>query len=446
MSSYLSSGSFMHLTRALSLMRPICIKASSRALNLGNCWIHNINVFAHSRPSFCISNPQTKATQSLVGTFRTNFAKNQLPWDVSQGSRSLFEKVSNRRLPKCSRLLQSVCWRIQGRCFVSTGKVSEMASHVLPKQSQPTPAPTNAKRMRCIAFATSEKYNLHELSKNILSQSGYQLHHLPQDASPVLVVTCDAVENAADDATIFFFQEGAVVFWNVHQTVVHWVLAEVKHMAVHHYPSLLIQGESEDVAYQLAQGPSRLHDGQIQLRVLSEENEYGQTSMLEKFAFSNALSLSVKLAIWESELENFILSIQPVPELLRTGGKVKLTRIDVLRKIGELFTLRHQINLTSDLLITPDFYWDRAELEALYERTCRYLSIPRRVQVMNQKLAQCSDLAQLMNTHLGEKHALRLEAMIVVLISIEFQRRRCKYFLTDDVPSHKLLRTTLSVS
>uniref|UniRef100_UPI00358E48E3 required for meiotic nuclear division protein 1 homolog n=1 Tax=Myxine glutinosa TaxID=7769 RepID=UPI00358E48E3 len=429
MCSYLNPGSFMHLTRALYTMRPIFIKASSRALNVWNCWVHNVNVFAHSRRPFCILNPQNKSTQSLVGTFRTKFVRNQLTRDAAQGSRSLFEKVVNRSVPKSSRLLQSVCWRIQGRCLVSTGKVSEMASCVLPKQSQPTPATTDTKLLRCIAFATSEKYNLHELSKNILSQRGYQLHHLPQDASPVLVVTCDASEHADDDATIFFFQEGAVVFWNVHQTAVHWVLGEVKHTAVNHYPSLLIQGESEDVAYQLAQRPSRLHDGQIQLRVLSEENGCGQTSMLEKFAFSNALCLSVKLAIWESELEHFILSIQSVPELLRTGGKVKLTRNDVLRKIGELFTLRRQINLTSDLLIPPDFYWDRAELEAMYESTCRYLSIPRRVQVMNQKLAQCSDLAQLMNTHLGEKHALRLEAMIVVLISIEIVFEFIRMFL-----------------
>ena len=43
--------------------------------------------------------------------------------------------------------------------------------------------------------------------------------------------------------------------------------------------------------------------------------------------------------------------------------------------------LRHRINLSSDFLITPDFYWDRENLEELYDKTCRFLSITRRVKV-----------------------------------------------------------------
>ena len=32
----------------------------------------------------------------------------------------------------------------------------------------------------------------------------------------------------------------------------------------------------------------------------------------------------------------------------------------VLQKTGEILALRHLINLSSDLLDTPDFYWDRS--------------------------------------------------------------------------------------
>lgn len=42
---------------------------------------------------------------------------------------------------------------------------------------------------------------------------------------------------------------------------------------------------------------------------------------------------------------------------------------------------RHRINLSSDLLITPDFYWDREKLEELYDKTCQFLNINRRVKV-----------------------------------------------------------------
>lgn len=33
--------------------------------------------------------------------------------------------------------------------------------------------------------------------------------------------------------------------------------------------------------------------------------------------------------------------------------------------------------------MTPDFYWDRANLEELYDKTCQFLSITRRVKVRN---------------------------------------------------------------
>ena len=42
---------------------------------------------------------------------------------------------------------------------------------------------------------------------------------------------------------------------------------------------------------------------------------------------------------------------------------------------------RHLINLTSDLLDTPDFYWDRSNLEPLYTGLCTQLSIRRRTKV-----------------------------------------------------------------
>ncbi len=45
------------------------------------------------------------------------------------------------------------------------------------------------------------------------------------------------------------------------------------------------------------------------------------------------------------------------------------------------FYFRHLINLSSDLLDTPDFYWDRPKLEQLYIRTCNHFNITRRTKV-----------------------------------------------------------------
>lgn len=144
-----------------------------------------------------------------------------------------------------------------------------------------------------------------------------------------------------------------------------------------------------------------------------------EDNMYEKYTFSNSLSLSVKLGIWEASLDQYVDSMAYVTEDLKHGNKIKITRPEMLRKTGELFALRHLINLSSDLLDTPDFYWDREQLEALYSVTCNYFSIPRRTRVMNEKLNHCLELADLITSNLNDDHHVRLEWMIIILIMVE---------------------------
>lgn len=47
------------------------------------------------------------------------------------------------------------------------------------------------------------------------------------------------------------------------------------------------------------------------------------------------------------------------------------------------------------------------------------------VQVVNEKLQHCTELTDLMRNHLSEKHSLRLEWMIVILITIEVSSSVC---------------------
>lgn len=92
---------------------------------------------------------------------------------------------------------------------------------------------------------------------------------------------------------------------------------------------------------------------------------------------------------------------------IRHGRKLSVTREHVFRKTGELFALRHQLNLSSDYLDTPDFYWDRADLELLFNKTIRLYSIERRTKVMNEKINHCQELMELISHHLEDKHHVR---------------------------------------
>ena len=46
-----------------------------------------------------------------------------------------------------------------------------------------------------------------------------------------------------------------------------------------------------------------------------------------------------------------------------------------------VYNFRHLVNLSSDLLTTPDIYWNRKKHEQLYETTCNFLNIYRRTRV-----------------------------------------------------------------
>ncbi|KAJ0062828.1 hypothetical protein NL108_008107, partial [Boleophthalmus pectinirostris] len=228
--------------------------------------------------------------------------------------------------------------------------------------------------MQCIAFATADQYHLPTLCHDLIG-NGFQEIDLPRDASNVLVISTDMAAKPDDNALIFFFREGSVVFWNVEDKTLKRVLRVLERHEIQPYEVALVHWENEEINYTVGEGNTKLERGNF---VLSDQMEQ-QEAVLEKFAFSNALCLSVKLAIWEVALDNFVESIQSIPETLKSGKRVKLSSAEVMRKIGELFTLRHCINLRSDLLMTPDFYWDRENLEKLYDKTCQFLSINRRV-------------------------------------------------------------------
>lgn len=284
-----------------------------------------------------------------------------------------------------------------------------------PSRANQPPLEKTEDLMQCIAYATADQYHLATLCHDLVSSGFYEITDLPRDAANVLVVCTEMASKPSDHGIIFFFREGSVVFWNVEDKTTKHVMRILEKHEIQPYEVALVHWENEEINYRIGEGNSKLHRGDI---LLNSELDPDQ-AVLEKFAFSNALSLSVKLAIWEVSLDNFVESIQSIPEMLKSGKRVKLTRAEVMQKIGELFALRHCINLSSDLLITPDFYWDRENLEQLYDKTCQFLSINRRVKVMNEKLQHCTELTDLMRNHLSEKHGLRLEWMIVILITIE---------------------------
>nr|XP_018901209.1 PREDICTED: required for meiotic nuclear division protein 1 homolog [Bemisia tabaci] len=282
-----------------------------------------------------------------------------------------------------------------------------------------------------VAFSTAEEYDLDNIRIGLETKNLYEVH--PLDTEGVQAGTDSFIHAVAhyqveeEPRQIFIFREGSVVLWNVSELEYTNFLMFLKHYELQSYDEKLIESERELMHYKYTDSlkKSTLMNGNIYLCKDSSSN-----FDLDLYTFSNAMASSVKLGIWEATLEKYVESIEYITEDMKMGRRIKIGPKEVLRKTGEIFALRHSINLSSDLLDVPDFYWDREQLEKLYLLTCNYFSIPRRTKIMNEKLNHCLELVELLSTHLSDRHHVRLEWMIIVLIMVEVAFEFIHYYNT----------------
>lgn len=233
------------------------------------------------------------------------------------------------------------------------------------------------------AYATAEEYDLERLLSNIVKQDLYERKHIitSGEANDFLYVSAK-YEVDEEPREIFFFREGSVVLWNCPELECGNVLKQLSQFETDSYEKNLVQDEAECMSFN--------YDEKAMMKKSTFYLSQNESMPLEKYTFSNAMSTSVKLGIWEAWLDKYVDSMAHITEDLKKGRKITISRAEVLRKTGELFALRHLINLSSDLLDTPDFYWDRDELGQLYSKVCTYFSIQRRTKVCIAQRSQLS--------------------------------------------------------
>ncbi|XP_069966107.1 required for meiotic nuclear division protein 1 homolog [Bactrocera oleae] len=284
------------------------------------------------------------------------------------------------------------------------------------------------------AFTTAEEYDMEALMKGLNEQNLYTVKkyfstdNLGVEQNVLYATAKYPVGKETRD--IIFFREGSVALWNFNEIETNNLLSFLRPYEKDPYLSPLVRGESEVMPYMYI--PSSAVDVEGDL-VSTSDTEVARAffhngkfflasdgdNFLQKYTFSDAMATSIKLGMWEAMLDRYVDSIEYLTDDLKRGRRIRMSRAEVLRKTGELFALRHEINLASDLLDTPDFYWDREELEALYLQVCSYFSISRRTKVMNEKINHCVELAELISHNLDEAHHTRLEWMIIILIMVE---------------------------
>ncbi|XP_053991352.1 uncharacterized protein LOC128883234 [Hylaeus volcanicus] len=216
------------------------------------------------------------------------------------------------------------------------------------------------------------------------------------------VLYCKAFEKH----TLFLFKFGCVVAWNLTLENRVKVLNLLRHFQKKPYQR---KYEEDEMNFALDDKQGIRQDT---IHIVTDD-------MFEKLGYSYAFAQCVKLAYFESNVDETIERTRAIPESLAVTGKVNSTRKDISRRIGELFTSRFYINLHTDILDTPDIFWDFDEYAHHYSSCRRYLEIPKRVEILNQRLDIIKDLYDMLNDELTIQHGHRLEWIVIYLICIE---------------------------
>ncbi len=77
-----------------------------------------------------------------------------------------------------------------------------------------------------------------------------------------------------------------------------------------------------------------------------------------KLAMSHAIAQSTKLSFFEERMAHTMDQARYIPRKLALTGQLGLQREEVVRILGRLFKSRVDVNLSSNMLDVPNFFWD----------------------------------------------------------------------------------------
>ncbi|RYP75609.1 hypothetical protein DL771_002309 [Monosporascus sp. 5C6A] len=261
--------------------------------------------------------------------------------------------------------------------------------------------------------------------QEILRYHGFELDPDGTNFDPMAVVHARGVSNG----DIFVFPYGTVVSWSVPADTLETLAtkqliraAENPHIDRMEVEDLeFVTDESRDTSY--------MKGNIVVLGTKKQESENDRRdTTFAQVAFSSGLARSPKLAVLETSLMDYFQGSKTMVDWLERGLQDKLSSNLVLKKTGELLSLRAQLNHYSDITDhLPDMFWDsESNLENYYNQIGAEMDVRSRISILNRKIDYAHETVSVLREMTTERHSTRLEWIIIVLIAVEvvFELRR----------------------
>lgn len=216
------------------------------------------------------------------------------------------------------------------------------------------------------------------------------------------------------DILLFVFKNGTVVSWGIKRHAIHSYLETFKVFAE---KPVLFQVRDEFIYLHGDDKTSLEPHSYFEVDILTIDKTLDNDDI--KLSISYGFSQSVKLQYFETILESLIDKYTPLLHSLSTKGQIGVRRKQIRKIIGELIGAKSEMNLLSNFLYHPKYFWQHPTLEEYYIMLERYLHIQRRVNAINHRLDTLNEIFAMFNSYLENRHSHHLEIIIIVIITLE---------------------------
>ncbi|KAF2091291.1 DUF155-domain-containing protein [Saccharata proteae CBS 121410] len=260
-------------------------------------------------------------------------------------------------------------------------------------------------------FGDLETYGIPAHDDNGTDESLHRDNHSRRSMSPPRIAP-----NALTFGEMFVFSYGVVVFWNFTERQEKDILADLTFSKSITNVSLVTRPQREE-DFETEEFHFEYNPEIPRPRVFNDMITLRSGDHMIKLAMSHAIAQSTKLSFFEERMAVTMLEAQYVPRRLALTGKLGMERKEVVKILGRLFTSRVDVNLSSNMLDVPNFFWDsEPTLHPLYAAIREYLEIKPRIQVLNERCRVFLDLAEILSDSIADKKMTRITWIIIVLI------------------------------